>query len=349
MEETLRADTPAIVLVRLSALGDVAMTIPAIYDLCQHNPGSRVVLVTRRWMAKMFVNAPSNLTVEGIDPAKDFKGIRGIYRLSKELRAKYHIKAFIDLHDVLRTRLLRNFMRLSGVPVTVIDKGRKEKRKLSSQGAKKYFSDGKEPLMTTIDRYYDAIERAGFPIKKEFECLFAPSAPEHGTTRKKRIGVAPFAAHKGKIYPLELMAEVVATLAKKDNTEIYLFGAGDSECAILEEWSKGRPNVINMAARKSGLTAELELMSTLDVMLSMDSANMHLASIAGTPRCVSIWGATHPAAGFTPHRANPDDIIGIDMPCRPCSVYGNKPCRFRDTPCLRRISPDTVLKALDRP
>lgn len=340
MAEPQKNKPEAIVLARLSALGDVAMTIPAVYDLCRAYPRNRVVLVTRSWMTGMFVNPPSNLTVEGIDLKNDYKGVFGIYRLSKYLTGKYHIKAFIDLHDVLRTKILRCFFKLKGVRVTVIDKGRKEKKKLVALGAAGYFKCGGKELPTTLQRYRDTIFRAGYDSPEDFKPLFESKVVTDGVLR---IGIAPFAAHEGKIYPLDKMSQVVDALAEKDNTEVYLFGAGYEESAILESWRKERQNVINMAALRKGLASEMKLMATLDVMLAMDSGNMHLAAVAGMPRIVSVWGATHPSAGFAPYRFDAEDMIGSETECRPCSVYGNKPCRYGDMRCLNSISPQQIV------
>ncbi len=82
-------------------------------------------------------------------------------------------------------------------------------------------------------------------------------------------------------------------------------------------------------------------MNHLDAMLCMDSANMHLASLAGIP-VVSIWGATHPYCGFSPWNAAPDSMIGLPVECRPCSVFGNKACHRGDYICLTAISPEVV-------
>lgn len=78
-----------------------------------------------------------------------------------------------------------------------------------------------------------------------------------------------------------------------------------------------------------GLREELILMSNLDVMVSMDSANMHLASLTGTP-VVSVWGATHPYAGFLGCNQKEENAVQVSMPCRPCSIFGNKPCQRGD-------------------
>jgi len=81
-------------------------------------------------------------------------------------------------------------------------------------------------------------------------------------------------------------------------------------------------------------------------MLSMDSANMHLASFVGVP-VISIWGATHPYAGFYGWNQSPDNAVQIEMECRPCSVFGNKKCFRGDYACLLNIKPQLVLNKIE--
>ena len=88
-------------------------------------------------------------------------------------------------------------------------------------------------------------------------------------------------------------------------------------------------------------------MSHLDVMLSMDSVNMHLASIAGT-RVVSLWGATHPYAGYLGYGQSHDDVIQADLGCRPCSLHGNRLCKRGDYACLTQIDPITVADHVEK-
>ena len=88
-------------------------------------------------------------------------------------------------------------------------------------------------------------------------------------------------------------------------------------------------------------------MSHMEVMLAMDSSNMHLASLTGTP-VVSIWGATHPAAGFLGWNQKPEDCIQLDMNCRPCSIYGKKKCIYSDYRCLTGIDPDIVFSKVKK-
>ena len=76
-------------------------------------------------------------------------------------------------------------------------------------------------------------------------------------------------------------------------------------------------------------------------MVSMDSANMHLASLVDIP-VVSIWGATHPYCGFKGWRQNDENIIQLPLTCRPCSVFGDRPCHRGDYLCLNGIKPAIV-------
>ena len=159
---------------------------------------------------------------------------------------------------------------------------------------------------------------------------------------EKWIGIAPFAAHKGKIYPLEKMERVIELLLEREpNCRIFLFGGGAEERELLTQWESRHDRCT--CALLGSLYNELVLMSHLDTMVSMDSANMHLASLTGT-RVVSVWGATHPFAGFMGWNQSPADAVQTTLPCRPCSIFGNKPCLHGDYPCLNSITPEEIVE-----
>ena len=132
-------------------------------------------------------------------------------------------------------------------------------------------------------------------------------------------------------------------LLQHADSYIFLFG-GNSEKGILDQWAKEFERTQSIAGKMS-FENELEYIARLDVMISMDSANMHLASLFGVP-VVSIWGATHPFAGFYGWGQSPDSAIQVDLYCRPCSVFGNKPGYRGDLLCLHSISPVTIYNKL---
>ena len=338
-----------VLIARFSALGDVAMTVPVVYSVCVAHPNTRFVMITQPVASSLFVNKPANLEVVGVDVKVKYHGVKGIYRLYRDLKEQYNIDVFIDLHDVLRTWILGVFFSLSGVPVKRIDKGRRGKRALTRRYNKKMF-----PLISSRERYREVFYRAGFTFSETFKSLFAEGKPEADvfaeiTTPKKKgerwIAIAPFAKHPGKIYPVELMKKVLDEVVTWDNVKVFLFGGGAEEQRILAEWDKEYDNVTSLAVKRYGFPVELSLLNHCDVMVSMDSANMHLASLVRLP-VVSIWGATHPYCGFMGWRQDPNDAVQLNMLCRPCSVFGNKPCRFKDFFCLKGIAPSLIVSRI---
>lgn len=332
---------------RLSALGDVAMTVPVVYSFAKAFPNNEIVVLSReRWDA-LFANMPGNVRFYGVD-LQEYAGLRGLARLYNELRRNEAPDKVADLHDVLRTKYLSARFRMAGIAVAVINKGRREKRELVRPDHKKLVQ-----LKTSTQRYADVLAKLGFSFELDFHSIFGDEEGDVGTlaavvgakNENEWVGIAPFAQHEGKTYPRDLMEHVVSLLCKRPNREIFIFGGGPDEREVAEEWERRYPPVTSLIG-KGRLADELGVMSRMDVMLTMDSANMHLASIVGV-KVFSIWGATHPAAGFSAWAQTPDTFIQYDMPCRPCSVYGNKKCRRGDYACLRHIDPNRVAEQIE--
>ncbi len=334
-----------VLVARFSALGDVAMTIPVVYSVCRCNPGTRFIFITKPGQTSMFVNPPENLTVIGID-VKQYRTLGDYCRLLKELRRDYDIDAFADLHGVLRTYMLRAACMLQGIRCRSIRKGRRHKRALTRPRNKVML-----PLISSRARYREVFFNFGFALEEKFTSLYDngkadPTIFASVTPPKKEnekwVGIAPFAKHKGKIYPPELMEKVIDELTKREDIRIFLFGGGEEESRILGEWAAKYPHVKNLADKRHGFPVELALLSHLDTMVSMDSANMHLASLVDV-RVVSIWGATHPYCGFKGFKQRESDIVQLPMTCRPCSVFGNKPCSRGDYYCLAGLPPQIIV------
>lgn len=336
-----------ILVIRFSALGDVAMTVPILFSFAKQYPQHELVVLSRSQMGVLFKEAPQNITFKGVDLKNDYKGIKGLTRLYSELE-KEQFDAIADLHDVLRSKFLRWRFCLGGTKVAHIDKGRSGKRKLTSAHHKVKIQQA-----TSFKRYTDVFERLGYTLKPIFHSIY-PQANgmsclpvEHLTGEKDGchwIGIAPFAAHRGKIYPIELQEKVIQALSATPTFKVFLFGGGTNEQQILSAWEKQYPNVISVAG-KLKMDEELILMSRLDVMETMDSGNMHLASLVGIP-VVSIWGSTHPYAGFMGWGQSESNAIQADLPCRPCSIYGNKPCIKGNYECLKSIRPETIISRI---
>jgi len=321
--------------IRLSSLGDVAIAIPVLYSVAKQHPDDNFLLLTQGAWQSLFANRPDNLTIFPVNTKYRHKGIRGILRLLRELSVVIQTKEvkIADLHGVIRSFLVDCSFRIRGNRVAVIDKGRNGKRKLVRKQQKI-----KQPLKTTTDRYIEVFKKLGYNTTFNFNGLF----PEKPLKDEIRIGIAPFAKHRGKTYPLEQMEMVVSLLSENHSLQIMLLGS-KSEREVLALWAEKYPNTTVVG--QMSLQEELFLINQMDLVVSMDSANMHLASLVNTP-VVSIWGATHPYSGFYGFNQDESNIIQIDMPCRPCSIFGNKPCYRGDYACFKQITPEMIVEKI---
>jgi ADP-heptose:LPS heptosyltransferase len=321
-------------------MGDVAMTVPVLKAYLLQNPQVKLTVVSRPFFAPFFANIP-NLSFFAIDLKQRHKGFFGLWRLFLDLR-KLDIDAVADLHNVLRSKIIRTFFLLSGKKVAATNKGRKEKKQLTKLTNKKIF-----PLKDMFSRHVEVFQKLGFSISLE-----NPIFPENfflekeilkitGTKKQNWIGIAPFAQYDAKVYPLHLMENVVQLLSQ-ENCKIFLFGGGKKEIELLHNLKKNYENVI-VVAGKLGLSDELALISNLEVMLSMDSGNAHIAAMLGK-KVVTIWGNTHPFLGFKPFNQPLENCITADRkkyPFIPTSVYGNKHIKGYEN-VMETISPPDI-------
>ena len=320
-------------------MGDVAMSVPVLRAFSSQYPDVKLTVVTKPFFKPFFRGIPNVTVVEAQIKGKH-KGIIGLWKLSRELR-RFKFDVVADLHNVLRSKLLKLFF--FGKKVIQIDKGRKEKKALISG------KDFKQ-LKTTHQRYADVFEKLGFPLDMSKPKFLekAQLNPKHlsiiGHSSKPWIGVAPFAAFKGKMYPIDLMTEVVQELSK--TYKILLFGAGEKEVKELDDLANKFENVINLAGQFS-LDEELDIISNLDLMLAMDSGNAHLAAMLGV-KVITLWGVTHPFAGFLPFNQDEDSALltnRVQYPKIPTSVYGNVlPEGYEQA--MRSIAPELIISKI---
>jgi ADP-heptose:LPS heptosyltransferase len=323
-------------------MGDVAMTVPVLRAFAKHYPTVKLTVISRPFFKPFFEGIP-NLEFFAFDEKERHKGFPGLLRLFRDLK-KLQVDAFADLHNVLRSKVVSLLFALNGKKRATVDKGRKGKKELT-RAENKIFKQ----LPTMFERHIKVFEQLGFPLD-----LSNPEFPEKanlsseileivGSHNNKLIGIAPFAQYDTKVYPLDLMEQVITKLAENKDNTILLFGGGKKEIEILDSLAQPFENVINMAG-KIKFKQELQLISNLDVMLSMDSGNAHIAAMLGV-KVVTLWGATHPYAGFLPFNQSLENALTSDRnkyPKLPTSVYGNKMIEgYQDA--MRTIDVESIL------
>lgn len=316
-------------------MGDVAMTVPVVREFVEQYPDVKVTVVSRPFFKPFFDTIPQ-VRFFPVDLENKHKGFLGLFRLFQDLNA-LKVDALADLHNVLRSKILTLFFKIKGFKTATVDKGRAEKAALT-RAKNKVF----RPLPSMILQHHQVFRRLGFPLQDK-----VPSFPKlsafTGQKTQKWIGIAPFAQYESKVYPLDLMQEVIDSLSRNSNYKIFLFGGGKKEIDLLEKMIQGKSNVVNVAG-KTQIEQELKIINNLDVMLSMDSGNAHIAAMLGV-KVVTLWGATHPYSGFSPFNQPLDNCITADRdtyPLLPTSIYGNKKVEgYQDA--MRTISPEMVV------
>jgi len=340
-----------ILVIRFSAMGDVAMVVPVVYSLARQYPQVRITVLSRTFARPLFENLAPNVGFMAADLKGEYHGLKGLNALYRRLAAK-QFTAIADLHNVLRSEYLRLRFRLGHYHVEHINKHRKGRRRITS---KKHKQLTQQP--TSFENYAEVFRKLGYPVDIQFHSIFPPEGgmlhllPPPINLKagdEQWIGIAPFAAHQGKVYPPERMEQVIRQLIDHNpHARLFLFGRGEQEDKWFRQWCERYWLCTNVGEYAKSLEQELILMSHLDVMVSMDSGNMHLASLTGTP-VVSIWGATHPYAGFLGWGQSEDNIIQAELDCRPCSIFGQKKCRRGDFACMNSITPDTIVRKVEQ-
>ncbi len=312
------------------------MVSPVLKELLENNKNYKISLLTN-FQFFPFFRAFNDVNLIPFDKKKQHKGLLGMFRLFKEIK-KLDLDYVVDLHEVLRTNFLKAVLK---VPFYQIDKGRDEKQNLVSG---KIFA----PLKSTHQRYRDVFEKIGISIKPlsktQIHRVDISDLKLIPKNNKLLIGIAPFAAHKGKEYPIAQMEEVIKEINKDFN--VILFGGGKKEEFILDDLAGKHSNVINIA-NKFSLDQEMDVISNLSIMLSMDSANGHIAALMGI-KVLTIWGVTHPFAGFSPYgQTDKNNILvnRLQFPKIPTSIYGDKfPNGYEKA--ISSISPKEIISKL---
>ena len=331
-----------LLILRLSAIGDVAMIVPVVLALRQQYPKLKITVVSKPFFKPLFSYIP-DIHFFAADVKNAHKGFNGLYQLYKDLSVS-GIDAFADLHNVLRSKVIASFFKWNKIPVVTLNKGRTERKELTALKPKKI-----SVLSSIIDRQAEVCRKLKLPISlskvnliKRQKLSIEIEEISGSKKKSKWIGIAPFATYETKMYPLDLMEEVIK-LMLQENIKIFLFGGGKKEVEKLEFIASKSNNCVNIAGNLT-FQQELDLMSNLDLMLSMDSGNGHMAAMFGVP-VVTMWGNTHPFAGFVPFRQPLENSILSDAelyPFIPTSVYGNKVVPGY-TDCMKTIQPELVV------
>ena len=335
-----------VLIICFSSISNVAAIVPQLYGLTCDYPEHEFVVLSRSFLRPLF-DKLNNVTFVGGDIRGAHKTPIGVFRLFKELKA-LRPDVVLDMQRSWRTKMIARLFMLSGTKTLAIGFASGEQKKLIKKGAKKYH-----PIPTIFDRQARLYAKIRLKVNDSFEKLYEPSADQvakitelYGEKQGRWIGIAPFSIARGKTLPFRKMKNIIAHFDKKPDTKIFLFGAGEMENELLSDWQSLYENVYAVHTSLQ-LDDELALMNQLDLMVSMDSANMHLASLMAVP-VVSVWGATHQYSGFLGWKQSAENCVGVDFSCRPCTAHSDKKCKYGDYRCLESLHSSKIIEVIEK-
>lgn len=314
------------------------MTVPIVGLLRSKYPEMKITIVTTEFFSVLY-NQISN--IHFLFFKQKHKTFIGLYSLYKEIN-RLNPDYIVDLHNVLRTKLLRGILLLSTNSVKahlVLDKGRKEKKELINGSTFKR-------LKSTHQRYADVFYGLNIKLDLEkfkfYKKIDISNKKHKFNPDNKLIGIAPFARHICKEYSMKNILELIDSL--NHSCEILIFGASGNEEKKIKKICKERKNTYNVSSNYS-LDEQMAVISNLELLISMDSANGHIASIFGI-NVITIWGATHPFTGYSPFMQPDINSITPDIkafPKLPVTIYGSN-CPENYSEAINSIKTKTILE-----
>ena len=325
--------SPRILLIRLSSLGDIVLTTPAIRAIRANFPNAHIAMLVAKQSADILRENPHLNEIITFDRLAKDKDTGEMWRVVRLLRERKFTLA-IDLQRKFRTEILMYF---SGATERV-GKGRFCTVRVSEQGNKHATA-----------HYFDLLHAVGIPAEdQKLELFLAESERRDAVQRLKAAGIAagklkvglfPGAGWKLREWMPERFAAIGDRLVAHFNADILIFG-GQQESELVQKVA----NLMEMRAIPFAGNLQMRQLAACieqcDLFVTNDTGPMHIAAGVGT-RTVSLFGPGNHIR-FQPLGVE-HHIIRHDVPCSPCKQFTDK---CKDNICMKGIGVDEVWHAI---
>jgi len=315
--------------IQTAFLGDVVLTTPLLAALAEvHGP---VDVVTNPLAAALLETHPAVGTVIRYDKRGADRGLRGVWRLGRRLRARRYARVYLP-HGSWRSAALAFLT-----------------------GARERIGFADSAAATTYTRRV-ARPAAAHEVERLLELAGTGSAPPvlleltaddrsaaDAWLRERGLGPGFVALAPGSIWGTKRWPGY-AELASRLDARVVIVG-GREDVALAETVAAAAAGRAHSAAGVLGLRASAALIARAAVLVTNDSAPLHLATAVGTP-IVAVFGPTVPAFGFGPRGTRDRVIEHPSLPCRPCSSHGPQVCPLGHHRCMREVSVESVVAAV---
>ena len=335
-------DPKNIVVFQTAFLGDVILTLPLIQVLKRNFPLASIDVVTTPVASSLVANHPSIARIIPYDKRNTQKGMKGVISFARDLRQRRYDVAVVP-HRSLRTAAV---LALAGIPQRI---------GFSNASGRFVYNHIVQYVKTKheIERNYALLSPLGIRVtQKELPSLH-PSLDDINHVNKflfereilnqrTMVAIAPGSVWNTKRWLVERYAQLALLLANEGKEVLIVGGNADTELgrAIIETTKHKQ---VHDATGRLSLLQSADLIGRCNVLVSNDSAPLHMAVAMRTP-VVAIFGATVPEFGFAPY--GKDDVVveTKGLSCRPCAIHGGDMCPIGTFDCMKKIEAEMVLK-----
>ncbi len=328
-----------ILIIQTAFIGDVILTLPLV-QILKTESDCKIDFLCIPATAEL---VRKNKYIDNViiyDKKNHDKGLKKLYRLSRRLKfTGYDI--IISPHRSVRSTFLA--WRAKSEQSVSFDKSALSFLYTDRVNYIKNIHEIQRnlKLLEPIGIKIDSIVRPEIFIYESDEKVINLLFKKYGINNENIIvSIAPGSVWMTKRYPPEKIVRVTDALSGKDLKIILTGGKKDVEiCKYILDETKNR-NVFSSAGKLT-LVQSAELIRRSSVLLTNDSAPLHIANAVGT-KVIAIFGATVPEFGFFPYGKN-DVIFQINgLKCRPCSIHGLNKCPIKTLDCLEKIEAEEI-------
>jgi len=335
-----------VLILQNSFLGDTVLTLPLIREVRRHFPIRKLSVLCLPPCAELLADYPGIDEIIIDDKKNGERGWRGLRRTAARLNQK-NFSLALTPHKSLRSALI---LYLAEIPHRV---GFRE----SSGWFLFHQRAVRDSARHDVERNLSVLRVFGLAPQdcdRSIELPVTATIQESVDRRLRALGVkdddsimglSPGSVWATKRWSTAGFAALITMLRRKYDCKVLIFG-GASDAAVVDDIQKRSGGVAVSLVGRIGLGELAAAIGRCRVLMTNDSAPMHIAVARKVPT-VAVFCATTPALGFYPY-TNQAIVVQKNLACRPCGPHGGRRCPLGTEDCIREIAPEAVFRAVEK-
>lgn len=331
-----------ILVIQTAFIGDAILTLPMIEKLKEKFPSEDIEVLCIPSTQEIFSASPFVSNVLVLEKRGKHKSLLQMYKFVNQIKKKNYSKIFSP-HRSFRTSLL------------VMQSGVKETYGFSNSSMfhvykhvvdYEFNSHEVQRNLKLIGCDYSSYNWQIIPKVKVSEAARSKVIDILASFKSVRnlIAIAPGSIWKTKRYPEEYFREIVKKLITKSFNVIVIGSEADKElCERIAELDSERAI---SAAGKISIIESIELLKSVRLLLTNDSAPTHMGVCADIP-VLTIYTSTISGFGFYPYNKKSSYISYDNLKCKPCGIHGYELCPIKTFDCGEKLMPQIIITKIE--